>query len=438
MTNHDFIKSLFEKSLTELASDPARFAVVPGRDFTRNRKINLSDTLRILLTMEGRCIKEELYCYFGRTVDAPSKSALYKQRQKLSESAFPTLFSIFNRKLPRNLFRNKYQLIACDGSSAYIPRNPDDVDTFFEKTGKTDRGFNLIHINAAYSIMDKRFTNLVIQPGRKQNEIKAFCEIVDSNGRDESPIIYIADMGYACYNTFAHVIENNQFFMIRCNDQRLAQMLGRPVDNIREMDISVSRILSRTQSQKKRSRTERSGDYRYISRPVTFEYLPDDESEYDISLRIVRFEIATGVFENIITNLPDDEFGIDDFKDIYHLRWDEETAFRDLKYSLCLNDFHSKKYEYIIQEIWARAILYNFSSSIITGVEIEKKDTCFEYQANFSAGLRICRDFLRIRDTKKRLDVSGLIKQNIEPIRPDRSFPRRKRFGIPVCFCYRK
>lgn len=51
----------------------------------------------------------------------------------------------------------------------------------------------------------------------------------------------------------------------------------------------------------------------------------------NISLRVVRFKISPGCFENIITNLPVHEFDFEDFKELYHLRWGEENAFRDLK-----------------------------------------------------------------------------------------------------------
>ena len=127
----------------------------------------------------------------------------------------------------------------------------------------------------------------------------------------------------------------------------------------------------------------------------------------------------------------------EDFKDLYHMRWDEENSFRDLKYPLCLKAFHSKKYEYIVQEIWARAILHNFSTEIITNVEIEQRDTKHEYQANFAEAFKICRDFLRIHDGVTEMEVEDLIAQNIEPIRPGRSFARRHRFKLPISFCYR-
>lgn len=308
---------------------------------------------------------------------------------------------------------------------------------FFEPNGKSTRGFNQVHINAFYSILDRRFTNLVIQPGRKRNEYSAFCEMVDAAGNDGTPTVYFADMGYASYNNFAHVIENGQFFLIRCNDKRLQGILGRPIEGLKEMDCHVDRILTRTQSKKKYSRPELMDQYRYTCKAVPMDYLNNDRAEYDISLRIVRFEIAPGSFENIITNLPDIEFNFDDFKELYHMRWNEENSFRDLKYPLCLKALHSKKYEYIVQEIWARAILHNFSSEIITGVEIEQHNTKYEYQANFAEAFKTCRDFLRIHDGVSKMEVESLIAQNIEPIRPGRTFARLHRFKLPISFCYR-
>ena len=437
MKHSEIIKAILLATLNEIAADPQKYAVNPGKDFTRNRKMGFRDTILMLLTMEADCTKEELYRYFGRTTDAPSKAAFYKQRKKLNEMALANLLFTFNAKLTKKLYNDKYQFIACDGSAVDIFRNPNDPDTFFEPNGKSTRGFNQVHINAFYSILDRRFTNLVIQPGRKRNEYSAFCEMVDAAGNDGTPTVYFADMGYASYNNFAHVIENGQFFLIRCNDKRLQGILGRPIEGLKEMDCHVDRILTRTQSKKKYSRPELMDQYRYTCKAVPMDYLNNDRAEYDISLRIVRFEIAPGSFENIITNLPDIEFNFDDFKELYHMRWNEENSFRDLKYPLCLKALHSKKYEYIVQEIWARAILHNFSSEIITGVEIEQHNTKYEYQANFAEAFKTCRDFLRIHDGVSKMEVESLIAQNIEPIRPGRTFARLHRFKLPISFCYR-
>ena len=436
MKYSDSVKALLLATINELAADPEKYAKRPGRDFSRNRKLSFKQPLLMFLTMEGECIREEIYTYFGRSTDAPSKTALYKQMQKLKDGALRCLFLAFNRKLKHNLFNEKYQLVACDGSALDIFRNPHDPDTFFEPNSKSPKGYNQVYINACYSILDRRFTDLVIQPGRKRNEYSAFCQMVDSAGRGGS-VIYICDRGYASYNNFAHVIENGQYFLIRCTDRKTEGILGHSLEGVREMDFHVERILTRSQSRKKMTHPELAESYRHICSEVPLDYLTDDSPEYDISLRVVRVEVTPGSFENLITNLPDHEFDMDDFKELYHLRWCQENAYRDIKYPLCLRKLHSKKYEYIVQEIWARALLHNFCAVITSGVKIEKYGRKYEYQANYSEAIKTCRDFLRIHDEKSTMDVEGLIASNIEAVRPGRTFSRQKRFKIPMSFCYR-
>lgn len=436
MKYSDVVKAMLLASIRELASNPQNYALHPGKDFSRNRKLGFNHLLLMLLTMEADCMKEEIYRYFGRSTDAPSNAAFYKQRKKIKNDAFRSLLISFTRKCKKKLFKDKYSLVACDGSAADIFRNPDDPDTFFEPNGKSTRGFNQIHINAFFSVMDKKFLDLLIQPSRKRDEYRAFCQMVDRSETD-TPVIYLCDRGHASYNSFAHVIENGQFFLMRCTDDRTERILGTPLDGIKQLDYHVDRILSRSQSKKKRLHPELEEQYRFVCRNVPMDYITQDHPEYRLSLRIIRIELSDGCYENLITNLPDLDFDIDDFKDLYHLRWNEEISFRDLKYPLCLKAFHSKKYEYIVQEVWARAILYNFCSEIAMAVEIPEKKTKHVYQVNYSQAIKTCRDFLRIHDGTTTLDIEGLIAQNILPVRPGRTFARLARFKLPISFCYR-
>lgn len=435
MKYSNVVKAMLFTSIHELAANPEHYVLHPGKDFSRNRKLGFQRLLLMLLTMEGDCIKEELYRYFGRSTDTPSKAAFYKQRKKVKEDAFRSLLVSFTQKCQKKLLKGKYSLVACDGSAADIFRNPDDSDTFFEPNGKSTRGFNQIHINAFFSVLDKKITDLLIQPARKRNEYSAFCQMVDRSESD-TPVIYLCDRGYASYNAFAHVIENGQFFVMRCTDDKTEKILGFPLDNIRQLDYHVERILSRSQSKKKRLHPEQEEQYRFVCKNVPMDYITQGHPEYRLSLRIIRIELSDSCYENLITNLPELDFDFDDLKDLYCLRWDEETSFRDLKYPLCLKAFHSQKYEYIIQEVWARAILYNFCSEIAMAVEIPEKKRKYVYQVNYSEAIKICRDFLRIHDGTT-LDVEGLIAQNILPVRPGRTFPRQARFKLPISFCYR-
>ncbi len=60
--------------------------------------------------------------------------------------------------------------------------------------------------------------------------------------------------------------------------------------------------------------------------------------------RAVRFKISEDTYETVVTNLSEEEFKTEDFKELYHYRWNEETAFNKAqKYTIGLVYFHARK-----------------------------------------------------------------------------------------------
>lgn len=94
------------------------------------------------------------------------------------------------------------------------------------------------------------------------------------------------------------------------------------------------------------------------------------ESPFRMKLRIVRFKITDTTYETIVTSLNRFEFPLEEIKALYHKRWGIETSFRELKYAIGLVNFHAKKESSILQEIFARLILYNFCERITLQVVI--------------------------------------------------------------------
>ena len=45
------------------------------------------------------------------------------------------------------------------------------------------------------------------------------------------------------------------------------------------------------------------------------------EGTSDIPIRVLEIPLDDGSYENIATNLPEEEFKAEDFKALYHLRW---------------------------------------------------------------------------------------------------------------------
>ena len=126
---------------------------------------------------------------------------------------------------------------------------------------------------------------------------------------------------------------------------------------------------------------------------------------------------------------------MEEIKKLYTMRWGIETSFRKLKYAIGLACFHSKKVEYIMQEIYARLILYNYCEIITMNVVIHQKDTKHVYQMNYTIAIHICRYFLRNDISPP--DVEKLIQKNLLPVSPGRSDPRKVRPKSMVSFLYR-
>lgn len=425
MTNPEKIKQILLSEIEKMNQHREDFCKRPGIDFTRDRKITFDTLLHFQISMESGSVNHELLKYFNFDAKTPSLSAFYQQRAKLSDDVFQKLFYNFNTHFkPKSLLKGRYQLLACDGSGFTFTRNPKDTESYYNPSGRSEKGYNQMYLVPLYDLLNKVYTDAVIQPMRKRNEFAALYELIDRHTPYSGTVpIFIADRGFHAYNVFAHAIENGALFVIRATDTKMKRLLGCDLPNEDKFDIRVTRYLTRSHSKQKYLHPESEDQYRYICRDVAFDYFPDEGyGEYEISLRVLRFPIGNDTYENIITNLPENEFCPKEIKEIYPLRWGIETSFCTLKHTIATVNFHSKSRQMITHEIWARLILFNFCSYITGQVAFEKQKRKHIHQVDFSIAFKTCRHFLRLHSGE-------------EP--PDRNFARQQRFQVPVSFTYR-
>ncbi len=176
--------------------------------------------------------------------------------------------------------------------------------------------------------------------------------------------------------------------------------------------------------------------YKFVPKNQRFDFF-DGSPYFDFECRVVRFKISDDTYESIITNLDESEFNIQDIKELYHLRWEIETSYRELKYHLDLNTLHSKKRMFIEQEIYAKLVLYNFCSRVSNNIKIKEKDRKYEYQLNYVRAFHIIRNYLKEKGGKNPPDIESLIAKEILPIRPNRQNERKVKAKSPVSFNYR-
>lgn len=411
----------------------------PSKDFTRKRKLSFQDTISVLLSMEGKSTTNELLDYFRCSVNTPTASALRQQRDKIMPEAFELLFQEFvDVCIDKNVLFNGYRLLVIDGSDLAIAANPSDPDSYFPGSNG-QRPYNILHLNALYDLRQKVYVDAIIQKSRTANEHKALCKLVDRS--NISNALLLADRGYESYNNLAHIQEKGWKFLIRVKDGNKGIASGLDLPNAEEFDCPVHLSLTRKQTNAVKELCRKNSCHRYLSHGKVFDFLPTHARKYDpfisytLHFRVVRFKLTDASYETVLTNLDPDIFPPQTLKELYAMRWGIETSFRDLKYTVGLAAFHSKKMEHIFQEIFARLIMYNFSELITSSVVIHKKNRKYAYRANFSAAVHICREFFR--GNVHPPDVEALLARFISPVRPDRKRVRKLTTKGVVSFIYR-
>lgn len=438
--SHEKIRSLFSSAVESVVYSIADYAVNPEKDFTRRKKFPADKLITFLVSEGSSSTKNELLDFFGMDAEKPTDSAFNQQRAKLRPEAVETVFHKFNESVDALDESPKYRYLAADGSTAtYFSRPKFSSTEYFVEPGHSAKGFYSIHINAFYDLEHHTYTDALLQPVHEKDEFHAFCDIVDRHTvLPGSKNVYIGDRGYCSYNNMAHVVEKQQYFLFRTKDIHSKGLVGGfdfPAEET--FDITINVTLTRSHSSKIQVE---DGYRRFVDKATSFDFIEYGSMDtYGISFRVVRFPISDETYESVVTNLPVDEFPPERIKQLYFSRWGIETSFRKLKYTVGLSNFHAYKPEYVKQEIWARLITYNITSTMVNNTVIEKKKTKHSYKVNFSVATHICRSFLRPAAEKDPTDVTALLQKELIPIRNERQYPRLKtaHFRKPRYFIYR-
>lgn len=431
------LKETLTSLIREMSAAPESYVKNPETDFTRKKKLPFETVMQLLISMGGNSLYKELLESQGYDVNTATTSAFVQQRNKILPSAVEFLFHAFTQSYTDLKDYRGYRLLAIDGSDLLIATDPADTATYFQNHPDT-KGFNLLHLNAAYDLCNRLYVDALVQPKRLCNEGRALAAMVDRSTIKGKTIV-TADRGYESYNNFAHLERKGWNYVIRVKDLDSNGILsGLRLPSGGAFDIDVHLILTKKQTNEVKAHP---GIYRFVPSTSTFDFLDLHENLfYPISFRVVRFILPSGDYETVITNLSATDFPADEIKSIYHMRWGIETSFRALKYTVGLTHFHAKKQESIVQEIFARMIMYNFAEMTTSHVVISQMDKRHAYQVNFTVAVYVCRHFLRTRDDDPPPDVEALIRKNIlpiRPIRPGQKNTRKIRSKTAVSFVYR-
>ena len=247
------------------------------------------------------------------------------------------------------------------------------------------------------------------------------------------------DRGYESYNLMAHFQEKGWFYVIRIREGKQSMYSSFNLPNTECFEQTFSLTLSRKQTKQfKKLYHDFPNNYHFIPHNSTFDFLPETSQKqdpvalYELPFRMVRLEVEEGKYETLVTNT---DYSIQELKNLYASRWGIETSFRDLKYSVGLVNFHAKKKEGILQEIFARFTNFNFYRWVISQVAIDSSRKKQRYKVCFSDAAYACRLFFNC--SLSSLQLKNYLKKQLSIIRPNRKYQRKIKTQSVVDFIYR-
>lgn len=172
-----------------------------------------------------------------------------------------------------------------------IATNQKDPETFWERN-QHGSIVNKLHQNAFYDVLNRIYTDVLVQTAADCNEFRACATMIDRSKLEN--VILVADRGYENYNIFAHAIEKGWKFAIRVKDKNsngIASGLNFPPND--EFDIDITQIFSRINT-----KTTKNAGYKWMPVNQVFDYLQRKSDK----TKQVNFTIAIYICRKYLRN----------------------------------------------------------------------------------------------------------------------------------------
>lgn len=391
-----------------------------SKNFLRERCLPFTVVILFLLNMVKRSLQDELDEFFRLVSDTPvavrvvSKSAWTQARRKLKYEAFIELNSrqvTYFYKHFEPVRWNGYRLLATDGSMTELP-NVEEICQHFGVWHPAAGGeCPKARISQLFDVLNHLSIHALIEPKEEGERVLAHKHIKCLQPGD----LFLVDRGYPAFWLFRSILTQNADFCARMNLSKPWLVVKKFVaTGLPEQIVTISPAY----------------EAKKMCRELGLSTAP-------LTLRLVRVELSTGEVEVLITSLLDMQLiPHDQFSALYHHRWPVEEDYKVIKSRIEVENWSGKTVLSIYQDFHAKlftknltAILTHSAQALVARTTASRKYT---YQVNMTNALSKMKDSvvyllsrIHIRDSLQALWTQ--FTSTIEPIRPNRSVPRRLR-----------
>lgn len=420
---------LFLNDQTTIKSESyAELCRINPKVLIRRRKMPVEDLVYSMINRKGLTLKLELRNYMKITHPGTeiSKPGYLKQRMKLNPDALKFLYQNHNKnfysdsEITPHLYK-EHLVFAVDGSDINIPTTPETLERFGTASRKGTKPQAQIGLGCLYDVLNRFIIESDINRV-KFDEMKIaeqqINKLPDTIGTTR-PFFVIMDRGYPSIPAFLRMIDKGIRFVVRLKSSDFKAEQQALISDDEDVSIKLTK-------DRRRHYMGTENETLVMSRET-------------FSLRLVTVRLADGKTEILATNLPRETFAQDEFREIYHMRWQIETAYETLKDRLQLENFTGTKPMLLEQDIYSTIYVSNLAEDIICNIEEQnqqhlKQDYKHTMQINRSISIGLLKsDLIYIiletdieKKTKLMQHLYDEISKNIVPIRSGRHYHRTK------------
>lgn len=392
-----------------------------SKDFTRTRQLPFHILIYFLLNLVKGSLQDELDHFFKAIhgTELPervvTKSAFTLARKKLQYSAFEALnqeaVGFFYKQPHVRLWRG-LRLLCIDGSTVRLPNSQAIVEyfgTFFVRGDSCA----MARISQLYDPLNQITVDGVIAPKSEGERALAVghCEHITKDD------LVLLDRGYPAFWLFALILSKKANFCCRVPLTSWTTVKDFYATGKLEQRITIEPSLESA---------------------IQCEKLGISSSS--ITLRLIRVTLENDEPVILMTSLLNETlYPQEIFKGLYHQRWGVEENYKTMKCRVQLENFTGLSVLSICQDFYAKLLITNLAAIMARqaqrSVNEKSKHKKYRQKVNLSQTIARLKDALAMLFMKK--EIGELLRKllhlciiTVEPIRPGRSYPRKRKWKM--------
>ncbi|MCB2291894.1 IS4 family transposase [Clostridium sp. CS001] len=376
--------------------------------FTRigNNKMTFKSIVVFMLNFVRKSLQLELDDFFGEIIDpnaSVTKQAFSEARQKISPTAFvklsDTIIKWFYEDTHFKTFKG-YRILSVDGTILEVS-NTENLRNEFGYTENKSMKLARARASGLFDVENEMIITAVLgkYKANERTQAEELINKLEEIGFSNDLILF--DRGYPSKDLICFMEKKKLKYLMRVSTSFKSFSNVKGEDQIVEIKNNKEKL----------------------------------------KVRVLKFDLDSGVTEILITNIFDESFTVMDFKELYFKRWGIEVKYNELKNRLQIENFTGETVIAINQDFYATVYLANMATLVKMDADViisernKDKDLKYEYKVNTNILIGKLKNslvcmLLEDNPTKRSKLLEKIIKRisdNIIPIRPGRSNPRRMR-----------